>query len=72
MIDRTDFFAKNFMCVSTRSVNIVRVSRVNSNDVYCEAMYNDEVYFLDNQEVGYCAKYPRLGGNQGWTRDEGS
>ncbi|WMV50765.1 hypothetical protein MTR67_044150 [Solanum verrucosum] len=51
-------------------VNVVGVSNgVSSDDAQFDAMYNEEVQFLLNQEGGFRRIYQRPGENQGWNRD---
>uniref|UniRef100_M1DP05 Uncharacterized protein n=1 Tax=Solanum tuberosum TaxID=4113 RepID=M1DP05_SOLTU len=42
------------------------------DDAQLEAMYNEEVQFLSNQVGCSRLSYPRLEGNQGWTKDRDS
>uniref|UniRef100_M1AGK0 Uncharacterized protein n=1 Tax=Solanum tuberosum TaxID=4113 RepID=M1AGK0_SOLTU len=51
--------------------NAVGVVCVNFKESKFEALYNEEMNFLDNQGGGYHSNYPRQGGNQGWSRDDG-
>jgi len=59
------------MEAGARSVNYVGVGCVNADEAKFEALYNEEVNFLDNQGGGYLANYQRKGGNQGWNMDDG-
>uniref|UniRef100_M1DMY1 Uncharacterized protein n=1 Tax=Solanum tuberosum TaxID=4113 RepID=M1DMY1_SOLTU len=70
MMTQLDILAKNVMGVGTKSFNVVGISGVNPDEAQFQTLYNEKVNFLDNQGRGYCANYPRLGG-QGWNRDEG-
>ncbi|KAK4723998.1 hypothetical protein R3W88_026777 [Solanum pinnatisectum] len=71
MMTLLDILAKNVIGAGVRSVNVVGVGCVNLDEAKFELLYNEEVKFLVNQGGGYHANYLRLGGNQGWNRDEG-
>uniref|UniRef100_M1C7U5 Integrase core domain containing protein n=1 Tax=Solanum tuberosum TaxID=4113 RepID=M1C7U5_SOLTU len=63
--------SKNVMEASAWGVNIVGIGCANLKEAKFDILYNEEVKFLANQGGGYHSNYPRQGGNQGWTRDEG-
>ncbi|TMW87515.1 hypothetical protein EJD97_019858 [Solanum chilense] len=68
MITKLELLEYNVMGSFTRFVNDVGVSRVNPDEAYFEALYNEEVIFLAKQRGGFHPNYPRPGRNQGWIR----
>uniref|UniRef100_M1D8A9 Uncharacterized protein n=1 Tax=Solanum tuberosum TaxID=4113 RepID=M1D8A9_SOLTU len=71
IMTQLDILSKNVMGVGPRGVNVVGIGYAYLKDAKFYALYNEEVNFLANQGGGYRSNYPRQGGNQGWTRDEG-
>uniref|UniRef100_M1DVR6 Integrase core domain containing protein n=1 Tax=Solanum tuberosum TaxID=4113 RepID=M1DVR6_SOLTU len=71
IMTQLDILSKNVMGAGARSVNAMGVGCSNPEEMKFEALYNEKVYFLANQDGGYHSNYPREDGNQGWARDEG-
>ncbi|KAK4721531.1 hypothetical protein R3W88_011764 [Solanum pinnatisectum] len=70
IMTQLDILSKNFMRAGAHSTNVVGVGCANPEEMKFEALYNEEVNFLANQDGGYRSNYPRQGGNLGWARDE--
>ena len=51
IMTKLDILSKNFMRTGTRGVNAVRVGNTNPNDMKFEAIYNQEVNFLEIKAV---------------------
>ncbi|XP_015163500.1 uncharacterized protein [Solanum tuberosum] len=71
IMTQLDILSKNCIRDSARGVNVGGVGCANREEMKFEALYNEEVKFLDNQGGGCRSNYPRQGGKQGWARDEG-
>ncbi|WMV33283.1 hypothetical protein MTR67_026668 [Solanum verrucosum] len=73
MMTQMDLLTKHFMGSGSKSVNAVSTNNgVNPDEVQFDAMYNEEVQFLSNQEGGSRPSYQRPGENQRWNRDRGN
>jgi len=71
MMTQLDILAKTVMGSGLKSVNVVGVGGVNTEEAQFEALYNEELNFLANQRGELRPKNPRPGGNLGWNRDDG-
>lgn len=71
MMTQLDISTKYVMDVGTKSVFIMGVEGVNSDEFHFEALSNEKVNFVVNQRGGYHTNYPIFGGNKGWNRYEG-
>uniref|UniRef100_M1E0V7 Integrase core domain containing protein n=1 Tax=Solanum tuberosum TaxID=4113 RepID=M1E0V7_SOLTU len=65
-----DILAKNVMGSGTKSVNVIGIGGEHPDEAQFEALYNEEVNFLANQERVFLSNYPKQDGNPGWNRDD--
>ncbi|WMV37805.1 hypothetical protein MTR67_031190 [Solanum verrucosum] len=70
MMTQLDFLSKHVINDGFKSVNTVGTrTRHCPEDAKFDTLYNEEVQYTGNQMRGSHLNYPRLGRNQGWTKE---